>query len=179
MSNRKVLYVLIFIILLLIGFSESGNLEWLRFDAFKSTTPKVTDNIQYFTVERIVDGDTLVLSGLGKVRLLGIDTPELEEPRKPVECFALEASARLKELTEGQVVGVEFDETQDQVDKFGRPLVYLYRKDGLFVNLEMIAGGYAFEYTYNAPYLFQREFKMAEAQARTAQQGLWSPQTCL
>src|SRR5437763_794850 len=44
-------------------------------------------------VDRVVDGDTLLLQSGERVRLIGVDTPEIKHPKKPVEYFSREASA--------------------------------------------------------------------------------------
>src|SRR3989344_1151435 len=58
-----------------------------------------------YAVVKVVDGDTVDLSINGKVervRLIGMNTPETVDPRKPVECFGKEASNRAKELLTGK-----------------------------------------------------------------------------
>jgi micrococcal nuclease len=103
-------------------------------------------------VLRVVDGDTVDVRLDGQVvrlRLIGIDTPEIVDPRKSVQCFGREASAKAHELLDGQTVAVEADTTQDDVDRYGRLLRYIWLPDGRLFNQEMIGQGYAFEYTYN------------------------------
>jgi len=132
-------------------------------------------------VVRVVDGDTVDVRLDGQVvrlRLIGIDTPEIVDPREPVQCFGREASAKAHELLDGQTVTLEADSTQDDVDRYGRRLRYIWLPDGRLFNQEMIGQGYAFEYTYRVPYKYQAEFKQTEREAREAQRGLWSPQTC-
>ncbi|MGV9482368.1 thermonuclease family protein, partial [Gordonia aichiensis] len=133
-----------------------------------------------YLVTRIVDGDTIWVDDSGhrrKVRLLGIDTPETRDPRKPVQCFGVEASNRAKEALAGKHVYLEFDQTQGDVDKYGRTLAYVWVGNELF-NLDQIRGGYAFEYTYDLPYRYQGLFKEAERQARESQAGLWNSSAC-
>jgi len=132
-------------------------------------------------VVRVVDGDTVDVRLDGQVvrlRLIGIDTPEVVDPRRAVECFGREASAKAHELLDGQTVTLEADTTQDDVDRYGRLLRYIWLPDGRLFNQEMIGQGYAFEYTYRVPYKYQAEFKQAELDAREQQRGLWSQQTC-
>jgi micrococcal nuclease len=135
-----------------------------------------------YTVTQVVDGDTIRVSRTGAapetVRLIGIDTPEVVDPRQPVQCFGREASDHAKELLAGQQVRIEQDPTQDTRDKYGRLLAYVWLEDGTFFNEQMIADGYAKEYTYDHPYEYQAEFRAAEATARDAQLGLWAPDTC-
>ena len=135
----------------------------------------------YYKVTRVVDGDTLVVNYNGteeKVRLIGINTPETVDPRKTVECFGKEASARMKSLAEGQNVRLEADPTQDTRDIYGRMLGYVYLEDGQMLNRKMIAEGYAYEYTYMTPYRYQKDFREVQQLAKVSERGLWAPDTC-
>lgn len=137
-------------------------------------------SVRYFVLH-VVDGDTLDIDMDGtktRLRLIGINTPETVDPRRPVECFGKEASAKAKELLEGKMVSIEYDPSQDKYDKYGRLLVYVYLPDGSFFNERMIREGYAHEYTYRFPYKYQREFKQAENEARAAHRGLWREGVC-
>ncbi|MCX6800541.1 MAG: thermonuclease family protein, partial [Candidatus Falkowbacteria bacterium] len=110
--------------------------------------------------------------------LIGINTPETVDPRKPVECFGKEASAKAHLWLDNQEVKLETDNTQEDVDKYGRLLRYVKLKSGFFYNLEIIKQGYAYEYTYRYPYKYQKEFKAAEHFARENKTGLWAPGVC-
>jgi hypothetical protein len=107
-----------------------------------------------------------------------MDTPETVDPRKPAECFGIEASNKARELLTNKKVRLLSDNTQDDRDKYGRLLRYLYLEDGTFFNKWMIENGYAHEYTHIIPYIYQSEFKQAENNARNNQLGLWNPETC-
>lgn len=129
------------------------------------------------TVERVVDGDTLVVRVAGRedrVRLIGVDTPETRKPDSPVECFGAEASARLAELLpEGSAVTMVRD--VEPRDRYDRLLAYVYRDDDdLFVNLAMAADGYAAAYTYPPNVAHADEIIAAAAEARDEGRGLWS-----
>ncbi len=133
-------------------------------------------------VVRVVDGDTVdVQFGDGKVerlRLIGMDTPEVVAPRTPVQCFAREASRQAHELLDGQSVSIETDSSQGYRDAYGRYLAYIWLPDGRNFGEVMIGDGYAHEYTYRFPYTYQDEFKAAQLEAMANQLGLWSPTTC-
>lgn len=133
-------------------------------------------------VVEVFDGDTISVQRNGvveKVRFIGIDTPETKDPRKPVQCYGEEASRYTHSLLDGRRVRLEIDSTQGERDRYGRLLAYVRRDDGLFINKELVAGGYAHEYTYQSnPYKYQLEFQSDEATARSQQKGLWSPNTC-
>lgn len=133
-----------------------------------------------YKVIKVIDGDTVDVDISGKtqrLRLIGIDTPETNDPRKPVECFAKEAKSKLTELLTNKQVKLEADASQDNRDKYDRLLRYIIL-DGKNVNKQLIEEGYAFEYTYKIPYKFQREFKAAENNARASAKGLWATNTC-
>ncbi len=134
-----------------------------------------------FPVVRVVDGDTIVVNINGKdekVRLIGIDTPEVVDPRRPVQCFGREASAKTKELLNGKSVLLEFDPTQGDRDKYGRLLRYVFLEDGASFNELMIKEGYAHEYTYRMSYKYQNQFKTAQTYARENKKGLWADGVC-
>lgn len=132
-------------------------------------------------VDYVVDGDTIKVLLNGKVetiRLIGIDTPEVVDPRKPVQCFGREASNKAKEILNNQTVYLESDPTQGERDKYQRLLRYVWLDDNTNFNKLMISEGYAHEYTYAVPYKYQGEFKQAEKEAEESNRGLWSPNTC-
>lgn len=127
-------------------------------------------------VQKVIDGDTVKVSQIGKLRLIGIDTPELKDPRKPVQCFALEASNKAKELLNGRKVYLAYNPAE-KLDKYNRTLAYVFRDDGLDFNAEMIKLGYAQAYTkYPHPRL--DEFVKYGKEAREKKLGLWSDSTC-
>lgn len=147
----------------------------------KSEQQTQVSQYTYYSVSEVVDGDTVKINMNGKVetlRLIGLDTPETVDPRKPVQCFGKEASNKAKELLSGKKVRIETDPTQGERDKYNRLLAYIYREDGMFYNKYMIEQGYAHEYTYNTPYKYQSDFKTAQKNAQASQVGLWSPNTC-
>ena len=110
--------------------------------------------------------------------MTGLDTLELVETRKPVQCFGRAASAQAKTILGGQQVYLETDPSQDVVEKYDRTLAYVWVDGRDLFNLDMIANGYAHEYTYDLPYRYQDIFKAAERDARANNRGLWSPSAC-
>ncbi len=122
-------------------------------------------------VERVVDGDTFVLSGGDRVRLIGIDTPESVHPEKPVEPFSREASAFAKRLLEGKTVRLEFD-VQER-DKYGRLLAYVYLEDGTFVNAELVKNGFAVILTVPPNVKHAEHFLNLQKEARENRRGVW------
>jgi micrococcal nuclease len=121
----------------------------------------------------VIDGDTIVVSGIGKVRLIGVDTPETVHPSKPVEHFGKEASAFTAKLLAGKKVRLSYD--FQKVDRYNRSLVYVYLEDGTFVNSEIIKNGYGHAYT-SFPFKYLEDFRKYEREAREASRGLWAPE---
>lgn len=127
-------------------------------------------------VVKVLDGDTLDVDlggSVERVRLLGIDTPESVKPDTPVECFAKEASSRLRALLpEGTAVRLARD--AEERDRFGRLLAYVYRlPDGVFVNLDLVRGGYARVLTVRPNVAHAPELERASRDARRSGRGLW------
>lgn len=134
-----------------------------------STTAVDTDR-ELTTVERIIDGDTLVISGEVRIRLIGVDTPEVDDD----ECYADQATAFLTSLIQ---VGTEVELVYDveRFDRFGRTLAYVYRADdGLFVNAELMSEGYAQVLTIPPNVAHADEFVALQQEARAKELGLWS-----
>lgn len=128
-------------------------------------------------VVRVIDGDTILVRVGGDeetVRLLGIDTPESVDPRSPVECFAKEASARATSLLPPGT-DVRLVRDVEARDRYDRLLAYVYRSDdGTFVNLVLVADGYAEVLTYPPNVAHADELVAAASAARQAARGLWS-----
>jgi micrococcal nuclease len=130
------------------------------------------------TVVRVVDGDTILVRGPGgrteDVRLIGIDTPETVDPRRPVGCFGPEASAYAKHLLTGRRVLLRYD--REIHDRYGRFLAYVWlegRQDA-FVNARLVELGYARAYPFPPNTEHQALFAALERRAAIAGRGLWS-----
>lgn len=148
----------------------------------REPTPTPTISSSLVKVIKVVDGDTIKVLTNNKedtVRLIGIDTPEVVDPRKEVQCFGRQASDKTKEILNNKNVKLESDPTQGDKDKYSRLLRYVFLEDGTNFNKLMISTGYAFEYTYNSnPYKYQKEFEEAENLAREQNLGLWAKGAC-
>ena len=128
-------------------------------------------------VERVVDGDTIIArigDGSEAVRLIGLDAPESVAPTRPVQCFGAESSRFLAAVLPA---GTEITLLRDAEarDVYDRLLGYVVRShDGLFVNLEMVAAGYAAVLTYPPNDHYADALDRAEAGAIASGLGLWS-----
>jgi micrococcal nuclease len=121
-------------------------------------------------VERITDGDSLVVADDTRIRLIGVDAPEVESD----DCFSAEATDHLTGLIgPGTRVRLVYD--VDRLDGYGRTLAYVYRlPDGLFVNLTMAGDGFAQQLTIPPNVRHTDDFGRAVTAARAADRGLWS-----
>ena len=132
------------------------------------------------TVLEVIDGDTIRVSlpdgTVEKVRLVGIDTPETKDPRKPVECFGQEASEHLTNLLDGRVVTLQRDQTGDNRDKYARLLRYVFLSNE-DINIRMVKDGYAYAYT-TYPFDKKTAYIAAQAEAKATLRGLWAADTC-
>jgi micrococcal nuclease len=127
-------------------------------------------------VVRVVDGDTVVMKVATKeerVRLIGIDTPETVDPDRPVQCYGPEASAHTKELLPPGTY-VHLDRDVEARDDYGRLLAYVTRAtDGLFVNVELAADGFADALSIPPNTAHAKDVAAAVAAARSGGKGLW------
>jgi len=125
-------------------------------------------------VTEVTDGDTLHISYGGRderLRLIGIDTPEVPWYGGDVECFGVEAGLYVRGRLSGRDVRIEFD--RERRDRFGRLLAYVY-VDRELVNLTLVRLGYARAYAVPPNTARSRAFAAAEAEARSSMLGLWS-----
>ena len=125
----------------------------------------------------VSDGDTIGVEIDGaeeRVRLIGIDTPETKKPDTPVQCFGPEATAFTEGLLpDGTPLYIERD--VEARDVYGRLLAYVYRADdGMFVNLQIVAQGYARPLTIPPNVAHADEFVAAARHAEDTDVGLWA-----
>lgn len=126
----------------------------------------------FYEVERVVDGDTLLLTNHARVRLIGADTPETVRPGHPVEAWGPEATAFTKSFVADKKVRLEFD--RERVDRYGRFLAYVWVGDSL-LSEELIRRGLAragLEYRFSPT--VKRRLRNAQEEARNARLGIWS-----
>lgn len=130
----------------------------------------------------VTDGDTIKVKIKDKnyiVRLIGVDTPETKDPRKAVQCFGKEASAYTKKMLLNQTVTLESDPVSGNKDMYGRLLRYVFLEDGTSYDRQLIADGYAYEYTYKSElYRYRDDFKQAQKDAKDNKRGLWADDAC-
>lgn len=135
-------------------------------------------------VSRVIDGDTIILESGERVRLIGIDTPEMHDSNKlyrdsknsKQDISSIKKMGRLsyqftKNLLEGKKVKLEFD--VEKFDKYKRILAYVYLKDGTFVNAQIVKEGFASLMTYPPNVKYAYLFLELYREARENKRGLW------
>ena len=123
-------------------------------------------------VRQVIDGDTITVSGIGTVRLIGVDAPEKTGGYRPSEPYGDEATRFMKSLLDGKVVQLEYD--GERKDPYDRTLAYVYLEDGTLANEAIIRAGFAETYR-RFTYRLKPRFQAAEKEAREAHhRGMWA-----
>jgi micrococcal nuclease len=127
-----------------------------------------------YPVERVIDGDTIIVRRGGRdetIRILGVDTPETHDPRKPVQCYGPEAAAYTARRLTGARVRLEEDVVTH--DKYGRTLAYVY-VDGRRFEDELLTKGYARLLVIDPNRAHAFAMLREELDAKRAGKGLWN-----
>ncbi|MFH1716526.1 MAG: thermonuclease family protein [Planctomycetota bacterium] len=131
-----------------------------------------------FTVARAIDGDTFDIDVPDggyehtRVRLLGIDTPEINSEQFGTMYFGPQAAAVTRELAFGKPVTVYLDEPNPTRGKYGRLLAYVQLPDGRFLNEALLTEGLAYA-DLRFDHSFYNKYNQLEAGTRNLKKGLW------
>ena len=124
-------------------------------------------------VIRAVDGDTLLLEGNYRIRLLGVNTPETKHPDRPAEPFGEEASRFTQSLVNNRSVTLEFD--HERLDTYRRVLAYVYLDSGVLLNQRLVQQGMSPAIvTFPIRSDRKRMFETAEREAQRNNAGIWA-----
>jgi micrococcal nuclease len=189
-SKNKIMYLFVLIAAFFVFLSSGAAQENDRWH-FNSDDAKFerkfgrTYNYNDIKVKRVIDGDTLLLESGDRVRLIGIDTPEIHESKKlyrdaerskedikTIQEMGRRAMEFTKNLVEGKRVRLELD--VEKHDQYNRILAYVYLVDsGIFVNAKIVEEGYASVATYPPNVKYADEFVRLNREARENNRGLW------
>lgn len=140
-----------------------------------SSEAKVLGGVPFIVVN-VVDGDTIDVQPPGgdrvRVRFIGIDTPETVDPRKPVQCYGPEASARMKELLTDKMVTLQSKPDEDK-DQYGRLLRYVFL-NGQDIGARMLEEGYAQSLCKRYPHPKCDSYEQLQVKAQSMHLGRWS-----
>jgi micrococcal nuclease len=155
---------------LLLTLPLAAAFTWPTAAAADCTMPPKPANLVPATVERVSDGDTVMLrfpdGRRRRTRLIGIEAPELHIPD-----LGQQAAAFAKQLLDGQPVDVEQD--VEKRDRYGRLLAYLWLADGSMVNVTSVREGYAQPFTKSPNVRYAALFRRCGQEAREEGRGLW------
>jgi len=135
----------------------------------RAEVPALSESEAY-TIEKVVDGDTIRLANGAEVRLVGIDAPDKKERM----FYADEARLFAKQLLEGRQVRIQFD--REKRDRYERFLAYVLYKDGeseKVANIEIVRAGCAYAYSFKPNTWHEREIIAAQKEARLKNLGVW------
>lgn len=169
MTKRRAIQLLISLVTVLV---LNYVYPLIQQQASKSQTPIPAGS---YLVKEPYDGDTIGVDMAGKlekVRLIGVDTPETHKPNTPVQCYGPEASEFTKSHLLDTAVRLEADYTNDNRDRYGRLLRYVYTSDGTLWNEKLIQEGYGFAYI-SFPFTKKVEFMTDQFNAAREKKGLW------
>ncbi|WP_230874710.1 thermonuclease family protein [Methylomonas sp. LL1] len=131
----------------------------------------VDRGVSYLVVEKVFDGDTILLSNGQKVRLLGVNTPEVAGRNKNAEAGGEQAKAWLKSRLEHHKVRLEAD--VEKQDKYQRTLAHVFGEDKLHINLELVRRGLATVSIYPPNLKYVDALLKAQQGAEQARLGIW------
>jgi len=125
------------------------------------------------SVSHIIDGDTFITTDNTHVRLLGIDTPEIDYETNNHEPGAVNARALLIQfLSQANQIGLVFD--KESRDQYGRTLAHVFLVNGTNLQAELIKSGYAVPYTFPPNLMFTDCYYALAQTARNNNQGVWN-----
>jgi micrococcal nuclease len=167
--TKKLIATVIPVIILIVSYGQQEGWFGKTGDAAVKIQPGL------YSIERFVDGDTIVVDMDGKketIRMIGVDTPETHKPNSPVQCYGPAAAAYTKNLIGISQVRLQADSKSTNRDRYNRLLRYVYLPDGRMVEEETIKNGYGFAYT-DFPFDKSGDFTKYQDQARASTKGLW------
>jgi len=126
----------------------------------------------WVNVDKVYDGDTFRTKDGEKVRLLGINAPEVTHGTEPGQPFGREAKQALQQIIGGKIVRLKQD--IEHRDMYGRLLAQVYLENGHWVNGDMTEGGYAFVYTFTPNLRWAPALLRLEKKARSKKLGIWN-----
>jgi len=152
-------------------FALTSLLCLLPYSVAHSGTLSIISHSRWVNVASISDGDTFKTTKGERIRLLGINTPEVAHRASPAQRMGNTASKALSNMIAGRTVRLAFDEQSK--DDYGRTLAQVYLGDGTWVNGEMLRAGMAHAYTFTPNVRWAAQLVQLEKPARQARRGIW------
>jgi micrococcal nuclease len=165
--NHKLIYIVFIWLLISLACSYGGDVtvEPTVLPLPPSNSPTQPLDLETAAVAHVVDGDTIELTDGRRIRYIGINTPERDQP------YYQEATEANRQLVSDKEVQLEFD--AETFDRYGRTLAYIW-VDGVMANIEIVNRGFANAFTVPPNVKYEEEFREAERAARESERGLWA-----
>jgi endonuclease YncB( thermonuclease family) len=126
---------------------------------------------EFVTVSKVIDGDTVVLGDGRRLRLIGIDTPELGNHGEPDQEFAREARSALVAILKDKKIGLQFDD--ERQDKYQRLLAHVFLSDGTSVTASLLRQGLGVSFVVPPNIWGVSCYSQIEEDARATKKGVW------
>jgi endonuclease YncB( thermonuclease family) len=140
-----------------------------------SRPPPTDPSLEFHTVTRLLRADTIEVDTVGPVHMLGIETPDGKTPTEIYGVHGQRAVSYIEKTLLGQAVRLEYDTTShSNKDDSGQTLAYVYTRDGLLINAEMVRQGLAFVHGAEQTRLAS-DFRALEREAMQSMRGVWGP----
>ena len=174
----KVVRLIIIVLLAILALAVVFILIFERWNASNSIeVVKKPDGLEGPFNAYVYDGDTVYITIDGErqgVRLIGVEAPAIKNDYgQETQCYGNESKSYLINLIGGKEIYLEKDDSQDNVDYYGRLLRYVWYEDQL-VNQDLLLNGYAREFTFEKEYKYHSVFAKSQDKARADSVGLWS-----
>ena len=152
------------------GRSFSTREEALKAFAEARRTARSATEVNWRSVARVIDGNSIVLDDGFEVELLGVISPQAVGSKQVEDRFGEAAKELVQRMAEGKRVRLEYDPTVEESN--GAAPAYVYLEGGILLNSEIIRRGYGRAASGNG-YRYKEQFEESEREARKAGRGLW------
>lgn len=170
-------YLIILFFGLFLGCNHPETKEYESENKTRVVKNEEINTSSFFLVTKVIDGDTFYCidneNVEHKIRLIGIDTPELRNyGKKKKGYYGIEAKDYLSNLIKNKIVNIEFD--VDKYDQYDRLLAYVYLEDNTFINAELVKNGFARIMTIQPNSKYSDLFYQLQLEARDKKKGIWN-----
>ena len=169
MKKYNKFYLKLFFILILIFFI-TFNIQAVEENLNKTGNINL-DSLKQVTIKKVIDGDTVKTTEGETIRLIGIDTPEINWDSGTADFYGYKALKFSNENLLNKKVYLEYD--QDKKDDYGRELAYIYLQNGELFNIKLIEKGYAHLLIVEPNNKYEERFKKIAKKTREEKIGIW------
>ena len=167
-KNNKITFFIIFVISIFLVCSFTISAEE---NSGIKLNNKDLNSLQTTVVKKVIDGDTVKTTNGENIRLIGIDTPEINWDKGTADFYGYKALNYTKSSLLNEKIYLEYD--KEKRDEYGRVLAYIYLENGELFNLKILEKGYGHLMTVDPNTKYLKKFRKAAKKARNKEQGIW------